>query len=109
MKVFDVKGSNWINSVEINNENYDKYSNMAMEAMAQSFDAFMKNEINSDEELELGLVMTCHEQGCEGQLDKEIICLSYLVAENAGYPEIAKAMRQEIDKVQSQMRDERNK
>jgi hypothetical protein len=110
MKVFNVDGSNWNNLVEINDDLYEKYGDMAMEAMTQSFDAFIKGDLEAeksgDGDLELGLIMGCYEKGFKGVPDKEIICLSYIVAENAGYPEMAKAMRREIDKIQSQIRDD---
>jgi hypothetical protein len=108
MKIFNVEGANWINTVEIDDTLYEKYSEMAAEAMAQSFDSFVKGDLedsNKKEELELGLVMSCYEDGFKNNPDRQVICLSYIVAEDAGYPDLAKAMRQEVDKLQSQIRD----
>ena len=44
MKTFIVKGQNWINEVEINNELFDKYGDMAFEAMTQGLEMFFKGE-----------------------------------------------------------------
>ena len=116
MKTFNVKGGNWSMLIDIDETVYEKYGDMAKESMSRAFDSFIRGELNDfgllgnssthpddHEELSVGLVMTSCEKGFEDDPDKEIACLSHFVAENAGYHEAAKEMREEMIKYHNQL------
>ena len=106
MKTFSVKGGNWDTLIDIDETVYEKYGDMAMEAMSQAFDLFVKGELqinNLEQDLSIGFIMTCCESGFKDDPDKEVICLSHFVAENAGYHQIANDMRGAVaDEVEDQ-------
>ncbi len=99
MKTFIVKGQNWINEVEINNELFDKYGDMAFEAMTQGLEMFFKGEYKPcldklpngefDREVGLGWIMMSYEEGYKENPDKNIACLTEYVLVNAGYHDLA--------------------
>jgi len=101
MRTFSVKGSNWETEVEVDNEVYEKYGDMAMEAMTQAFDSWSEGNFDSEEKTaELGFVMMSCEKGSEGNPDKEMACLTALVAENAGSHSLASEMRVAMNNLQ---------
>ena len=91
MRTFNVTGANWKTKVEVDDTTYEKYGDMAMEAMTQAFDKWHDGEM--DEGAELGFIMTAVESDFENDPNKEMVCLTALVAENAGSHAVAKEMR----------------
>jgi len=101
MRTFRVKGTNWQTEIEVDNEIYEKYGDMAMEAMTQAFDAWSEGSFDSEgKDAQLGFVMTSCEKGHEGNADKEMACLTALVAENAGEHSLASEMRVAMNNLQ---------
>ena len=71
--------------------------------MTQAFDMWSSNEIgalDSAEEPQISIIMKCWEDGCGDDPEKEIVALSQFVAENAGRHDMARAMKEEINRIQ---------
>jgi hypothetical protein len=92
MTKFSVTGNSWKTEIEVDDSIYEKYGDMAMEAMTQAFDKWHDGELGED--AELGFIMTAVESGFENDPNKEMVCLSALVAENAENHAVASEMRQ---------------
>ena len=103
MKTFIVKGQSWLNEIEVNNELFDKYGDMAFEAMTQGIEKFFKGEYEPclqklpsgeyDNEIGLGFIMTGHQKGYEDDPDMVIACLTEYVLVNAGYHDLAETAK----------------
>ena len=87
MKTFTVRGQHWTKEVEIDDTVFEKYGDMAFEAMTQSVESFFKGEVDETYEggVGLGWVMTAYEEGFEDDLEKTIASLTEHVLRNAGY------------------------
>ena len=101
MKTFIVKGQHWTKEVEIDDTIFEKYGDMAFEAMTQSVESLFKGEIDETYEGDVGLgwVMTAYEEGFEDDSEKTIASLTEHVLRNAGhhaFADEAKRMRKKF-------------
>jgi len=96
MKAFIVEGANWQQRIEINDSLYEKYSDMATEAMTQAIERINSGEAENlikgqtDEMLGVGPVMM---GWGENEGAEKIVVLTEYIFRNAGCPEAADAMK----------------
>ena len=95
MITFVVTGNQWKREVEIDESDFEKYGDMAMEAMTR----VTENILNNDEEAAWGLVMIAYEKGYEGDGDKVVACLTELIFRNAGYHVLAEQAKEQARKL----------
>ena len=91
MKTFTVRGQHWTKGVEIDDTIFEKYGDMAFEAMTQSVEGFFAGEVEETYEGDAGLgwVMMAVEEGFEDDTEKTIASLTEYVLRNAGYHSLA--------------------
>ena len=91
MRAFIVRGQHWTKEVDIDESIFEKYGDMAFEAMTQAIESFFEGEIEETYEgpAGLGWIMMSCEEGCEGDAEKEIASLTEHVLRNAGYHDLA--------------------
>ena len=85
MKTFIVDGSEWTRTIEIDDSLYEKYGDMAMEAMTIA----TEDIINNEDDIQWGLIVMAYEKGHKDNPDKTMACLTEIVFRNAGYHTLA--------------------
>ena len=95
MKTFVVEGSKWEREVELDESDFEKYGDMAMEAMTRVTEDILNNE----EEGNWGFVLLAHEKGFKDDPDKMVACLTEVVFRNAGYHRLADEARKQAQKM----------
>ena len=95
MKAFTVEGNRWKREVEVDESDFEKYGDMAMEAMTRVTEDILNNE----EEANWGLVLLAYEKGYKDDPDKMVACLTEEVFRNAGYHTLAKQARKQAQKM----------
>ncbi len=84
--------------INVNEDLYDKYKDMAAEAMAQAFEKFFKGEHPHDS-AGLSFIVMAWEQGSDGDPNKQIVASSPQVLRNIGYHELADECQEQIKKL----------
>jgi|LULM01.1.fsa_nt_gb hypothetical protein len=106
MKEFIVKGVAWQKRVKIDDSIFEKYEDMAFEAMTQSLECFLEGDYEITSEVDfpsLPWFLVASEAKHEKNPDKTIVCLTEFVLANAGEQKLAKEAenaRKEIQKEQ---------
>ena len=95
MKTFVVEGSKWKREVEVDESDFEKYGDMAMEAMTRVTEDILNNE----EEGDWGFILLAYEKGFKDNPDKMIACLIEVVFRNAGYHTLADEARKQAQKM----------
>ena len=91
MKAFTVKGQHWTKEIDIDESVFEKYGDMAFEAMTQAIESFFEGEVEDTYggPVGLGWIMVAFEEGCEDDKEKNIVSLTEHVLRNAGYHTLA--------------------
>ena len=84
--------------IEIDDTQYDKYKNMATEAMARALELFFNSPQDGDG---LSYILIAYEKGYEHDMDKKIVTLTEYVLRNAGYHDIADDCLKKLKKLTS--------
>lgn len=106
MITFIVKGIAWQKRVEVDNSIFEKYEDMAFEAMTQALECFFNDDYeitDYDNFATLPWFLVAFQSGHEGNPDKTIVCLTEYALSNAGKQKIAqdcKKFRKEVQKNQ---------
>jgi hypothetical protein len=95
MKTFVVVGNQWERKVEIDESDFEKYGDMAMEAMTRVTESIL----NDKEEAAWGFILMAYEEGYKDDPDKMVACLCEIVFRNAGYHELAEQARKQARKM----------
>ena len=95
MKTFIVVGNQWERKVEIDESDFEKYGDMAMEAMTRVTEGIL----NDEEEASWGFVLMAYEECYKDDPDKIVACLCEVVFRNAGYHELAEQARKQARKM----------
>ena len=95
MKTFVVEGNRWKREVEVDESDFEKYGDMAMEAMTRVTEGIL----NDEEEASWGFVLMAYEEGYKDDPDKIVACLCEVVFRNAGYHELAEQARKQARKM----------
>ena len=97
MKTFTVRGGHWEIDIEVDNSLFEKYGDMAFEAMTQGVEKYLLGEqitrTDYSEEPCLIWIVTAHERGFDGNPDKTIVSLTENVLRNAGQHKFADEAR----------------
>ena len=95
MKTFVVEGNRWKREVEVDESDFEKYGDMAMEAMTRVTESIL----NDEEEATWGFILMTYEEGYKDDPDKIVACLCEVVFRNAGYHELAEQARKQARKM----------
>ena len=95
MKTFIVVGNQWERKVEIDESDFEKYGDMAMEAMTRVTEGIL----NDEEEATWGFILMTYEEGYKDDPDKTVACLCEVVFRNAGYHTLADEARKQAQKM----------
>ena len=109
MKAFTVQGLGWENDVNIDDTVFEKYGDMAFEAMTQALQNFFDQKVtitDYSKEPKLGWFTYSYEAGFDGNPDKTIITLTENVLRNAGYYSLADEVKE--DRMNFYKNDENN-
>ena len=96
MKTFTVQGLGWENNVNIDDSVFEKYEEMAFEAMTQALQNFFNGKAtitDYSKEPKLGWFTYSYEAGFEGDPEKTIITVTENVLCNAGYQDLAEEVK----------------
>ena len=92
MKTFIVLGSDWEREVDIDESLYEKYGDMAMEAMTLA----AEDVLNNEDEATWGFILMAYEKGYKDDPNKMVACLTEIVFRNAGHHELAEQAKKEV-------------
>ena len=81
--------------VDVDESLYDKYKDMAAEAMAAAFEKFFRGE-HPHHSAGLSFIVMAWEEGSEGDPNKQIVASSPQVLRNVGYHELAEECQRQI-------------
>jgi hypothetical protein len=101
MKTFTVEGNGWSIDIDVNEANYEKYKDMAAEAMTQALEILME-----EEEAAFGFVIMAYEKGFKEDPNKVIACMTTHVLRNAGFYSLADEADKEIKRAIHDLPDE---
>ena len=100
MKTFTVEGNGWNIDIDVNEANYEKYKDMAAEAMTQALEILMETQE------ELGFVIMAYEKGFKEDSNKVVACLTTYVLRNAGFYSLAEKADKEMKRAIHDLPDE---
>lgn len=95
MKTFVVVGNQWEREVEVDESDFEKYGDIAMEAMTRVTEAIL----NDEDETQWGFILMAYEKGYKDDPDKMVACLCEVVFRNAGYHQLADRAREQAQKM----------
>jgi len=95
MKTFVVLGNQWEREVTVDESDFEKYGDMAMEAMTRATEGIL----NDEDEATWGFVIMAHEKGYKDDPDKMVACLTEIVFRNAGYHTLAEQAKKQVRKM----------
>ena len=95
MRTFIVEGNGWERAVDIDDSVYEKYGDMAMEAMTRA----VEQVVNGEEDIRFGFILMTYENGFKGDDEKTIACLTEIVFRNAGFHDLAALAKREARKL----------
>tara|TARA_B100000959_G_scaffold245533_2_gene270268 strand:- start:401 stop:706 length:306 start_codon:yes stop_codon:yes gene_type:complete len=95
MKNFVVVGNNWEREVEVDESDFEKYGDIAMEAMTRVAEGIL----NDEDETQWGFILMAYEKGYKDDPDKMVACLCEVVFRNAGYHRLADRAREQTRKM----------
>ena len=95
MKTFVVTGNQWEREVEVDESDFEKYGDIAMEAMTRVTESILESE----DETQWGFILMAYEKGHKDDPDKTVACLVEVVFRNAGYHELAEQAKRQAQKM----------
>ena len=95
MITFVVTGNQWEREVEVDESDFEKYGDMAMEAMTRVTEDILNNE----EEGDWGFILLAYEKGFKDDPNKMVACLIEVVFRNAGYHTLAEQAKKQVRKM----------
>ena len=95
MRTFVVTGNQWEREVEVDDSDFEKYGDIAMEAMTRAAESILESE----DETQWGFILMAHEKGYKDNPDKVVACLVEIVFRNAGYHELAEQAKEQARKM----------
>lgn len=95
MITFVVTGNQWEREVELDESDFDKYGDMAMEAMTRAAEEILNNE----DEAQWGFILMAYEKGYKDDPNKIVACLCEVVFRNAGYHALADEARKQAQRM----------
>ena len=95
MITFVVCGNQWEREVEVDESDFEKYGDMAMEAMTRAAEEILNNEDGAM----WGFILMTYEKGYKDDPDKTVACLCEVVFRNAGYHELARQAKEQAQRM----------
>jgi translation elongation factor EF-G len=95
MITFVVVGNQWEREVEVDESDFEKYGDMAMEAMTRATEDILNNE----DEAQWGFILMAYEKGYKDDPNKIVACLCEVVFRNAGYHTLADHARKQAQRM----------
>tara|TARA_Y100000310_G_C20022109_1_gene507866 strand:+ start:217 stop:528 length:312 start_codon:yes stop_codon:yes gene_type:complete len=103
MKTFIVQtNANTLIEVDVDDSLYDKYKDMAVEAMAIAFEKFFSGDFVRTSDAGLAYIVIAYEKDSKDDPNKHIVCLTTHVLRNIGYHDLADECHRQINKIKQQ-------